>query len=481
MPEPHIAAAYVRVSTDDQMELSPDTQMEKIREYAAKNGLLLLSEYIFHDDGISGRAAEKRPGFQQMIATAKDPSHPFDVIIVWKFSRFARNQEESIFYKSILRSKCKVDVVSVSEPLIAGPFGSLIERIIEWMDEFYSVRLAEEVKRSMTVNAKNGALQATPSFGYRAEDRRLVVVPEEAEIVREIFRRFIAGDAMFRIAKDLSARGVRTHRGNPFENRTVDYILNNPTYLGKLRWTPTGRTRRNFKNEDSIIADALHEPIIDAETWDAAQSRCAELKKSYKRYGKPSSERKHWLCGVVRCSACGATLIWSNPHFMKCNNYARGRCTTTQHIAVEALEESFLAQLQHDLTFAESVACVVQAAKPAHSDQRLQQQRARIVSRIDRLRDSYLDGIETLETYKAARQQMQAQLDDLDAQIAESAAVPVVDTAALLRNAIAAVLETLRSPTATVAQKYESAMSIIDRCTFDKSQMLLAISYKFIF
>ena len=481
MPEPRIAAAYVRVSTDDQMELSPDSQMEKIREYAAKNALLLLSEYIFHDDGISGRAAEKRPGFQQMIATAKDPSHPFDVIIVWKFSRFARNQEESIFYKSILRSKCKVDVVSVSEPLIAGPFGSLIERIIEWMDEFYSVRLAEEVKRSMTVNAKNGSLQATPSFGYRVENRQLVIVPEEAEIIREIFRRFISGDAMFRIAKDLSARGIRTHRGNPFENRTIDYILNNPVYLGKLRWTPTGRTRRNFKNEDSIIADALHEPIIDVETWDAAQARCAELKKSYKRYGKPSSERKHWLCGVVRCSACGATLIWANPHFMKCNNYAHGRCTTTQHIAVEALEESFLAQLQHDLTFAESVACVVQAAKPAHSDQRLQQQRAHIVSRIDRLRDSYLDGIETLETYKAARQQMQAQLDDLDAQIAESAAVPVVDAAALLRNAIAAVLETLRSPTATVAQKYESAMSIIDRCTFDKSQMLLSISYKFIF
>lgn len=481
MPEPRIAAAYVRVSTDDQMELSPDSQMEKIREYAAKNGLLLLSEYIFHDDGISGRAAEKRPGFQQMIATAKDPSHPFDVIIVWKFSRFARNQEESIFYKSILRSKCKVDVVSVSEPLIAGPFGSLIERIIEWMDEFYSVRLAEEVKRSMTVNAKNGSLQATPSFGYRVENRQLVIVPEEAEIIREIFRRFISGDAMFRIAKDLSSRGIRTHRGNPFENRTVDYILNNPVYLGKLRWTPTGRTRRNFKNEDSIIADALHEPIIDVETWDAAQARCAELKKSYKRYGKPSSERKHWLCGVVRCSACGATLIWANPHFMKCNNYAHGRCTTTQHIAVEALEESFLAQLQHDLTFAESVACVVQAAKPAHSDQRLQQQRSRIVSRIDRLRESYLDGVETLETYKSARQQMQAQLDDLDAQISESAAVPVVDAAALLRNAIAAVLETLRSPTATVAQKYESAMSIIDRCTFDKSQMLLSISYKFIF
>ena len=478
MSELRMAAAYVRVSTDDQLELSPDSQLEKIREYAARNGLLLPAEYIFHDDGISGRAADKRPGFQQMIAAAKDPSHPFDAIIVWKFSRFARNQEESIFYKSILRSKCKVDVLSVSEPLIAGPFGSLIERIIEWMDEFYSIRLSEEVKRSMTLKARKGILQSTPAFGYRMEDHKLVIVPEEAELVQEIFRRFIAGDAMFGIAKDLSARGVRTHRGNPFENRTVDYILNNPVYLGKLRWTPTGRTRRDFKNPDSIIADAQHEPIIDADTWAAAQARCAELKKSYKRYGKPSSERKHWLCGVVRCPTCGATLIWSNPHFMKCNNFAHGRCPTAQHIAVELLEESFLAQLQHDLTFAESLSCAVQTAHPAPTAQPLRQQRARLVSRMERLRDSYLDGIETLESYKAARQQMQAQLDALDAQISGAEAAPVVDTAALLRRAIAAVLETLRSPTATIAQKYESAMSVIDKCYFDKSQMLLTISYK---
>lgn len=71
-----------------------------------------------------------------MIAAAKSDGHPFDVILLWKFSRFARNQEESIVYKSMLRNKCHVDVVSISEPLIEGPFGGLIERIIEWMDEF---------------------------------------------------------------------------------------------------------------------------------------------------------------------------------------------------------------------------------------------------------------------------------------------------------------------------------------------------------
>ena len=477
MPDLRTAAAYIRVSTDDQMELSPDSQLVKIREYAAKNDLLLLPQYIFHDDGISGRAAQKRPGFQQMIAAAKDPSHPFDVIVVWKFSRFARNQEESIFYKSILRSKCKVDVISVSEPLIAGPFGSLIERIIEWMDEFYSVRLSEEVKRSMTVNAKKGNLQSTPSFGYKAEDHTLVVVPEEAEIVREIFRRFISGEAMYALAQSVNARGIRTHRGNPFENRTIDYILNNPVYIGKLRWTPTGRTRRDFRNADSIIADASHPAIIDIPTWEAAQARILELKRAYKWHNKPAAGRKHWLCGIVRCPTCGSTLAFSAPHYMQCNGRLHGKCTTSQHIPVELLEEAFLQQLQHDLTFSGSVSCTVRRISAPDASQDLRQRRARLASRIDRLRDAYLDGIEALSDYKAARLQLQRQLDSIDAEIKKADAASLPDTASALRAAIAATLETLRSPDATVAQKHESAQRIIEKCYFDKSQMLLTIFY----
>lgn len=481
MSELRIAAAYIRVSTDDQMELSPDSQLVKIREYAAKNNLLLLPQYIFHDDGISGRAAEKRPGFQQMIAAAKDSSHPFDTIIVWKFSRFARNQEESIFYKSILRSKCKVDVISVSEPLIAGPFGSLIERIIEWMDEFYSVRLSEEVKRSMTVNAKKGNLQAIPSFGYKVEDHSLVVVPEEAEIVREIFRRFVAGEAMYALSQSINARGIRTHRGNPFENRTVDYILNNPVYIGKLRWTPTGKMRRDFRNADSIIADASHSPIIDIPTWEAAQARILELKKAYKWHSKPASGRKHWLCGIVRCPTCGSTLAFTAPHYMQCNGRLHGKCTTSQHVPVELLEEAFMQQLQHDLTFSDSVACTVQRVSTPDAAQELRQKRARLASRLDRLRDAYLDGVESLADYKAARQQLQSQFDSIDADIKKADAASIPDTASALRAAIASTLETLRSPDATIAQKYESAQRIIEKCFFDKSKMLLTIFYRLTF
>ena len=130
---------YVRVSTDKQEELSPDSQAKLLKDIAHKNGVIISK--IFYDLGVSGRKAEKRPEFQKMIAMAKSSDHPVDAILVWKFSRFARNQEESIVYKSLLKKKHNVDVISVSEPLVDGPFGSLIERIIEWMDEYYSVRL----------------------------------------------------------------------------------------------------------------------------------------------------------------------------------------------------------------------------------------------------------------------------------------------------------------------------------------------------
>ena len=101
-----------------------------------------------------------------------------------------RNQEESIVYKSLLRRQCGIDVLSVSEPRLDGPFGSLIERIIEWMDEYYSIRLSDEVKRGMTEKALRGGYQARPPLGYRIAERGKppVIVPEEAKIVRLIFR-----------------------------------------------------------------------------------------------------------------------------------------------------------------------------------------------------------------------------------------------------------------------------------------------------
>lgn len=484
MPDPRFGAAYIRVSTDDQAELSPETQLEEIRKYAQREGVVLLQDQIYIDSGISGKKAERRPEFMRMIATAKEKDCPFSVILLWKYSRFARNQEESIFYKSILRSKCNVDVVSVTEPLIAGPFGSLIERIIEWMDEFYSIRLSQEVKRSMSVNAQRGKLQCTASFGYRVEGGRLVPEEEEAQLVRRIFDSFLSGKGLFPIAKELNDLGVRTHRGNRFENRTVEYILRNPVYIGKLRWNPTGRTRRDFFNENIIVADSDHEPLVSLETWDAAQRRLDEVKAQWGYKARPTSDLKSWLSGLVRCSACGATLIFAKPHFYKCNNYARGRCTHSQHIRADLLEAAILARLEADARTSGELGYEITYTNQSGGGDlaRLEAALHQIQTKQSRLQDAYLSGVLDLDAFAASKRGLdqseaaiRQELEDFHSKTDEAA------IRRTLQASISAALATLRPAEASLEQKNTAARSIIETCTFDKASSTLSITYRVIF
>lgn len=152
------AAAYIRVSTDDQVEFSPDSQLKAIRKYAKEHDMILPEEFIFADEGISGRKTDKRVEFQRMIGMAKIKPKPFDVILLWKFSRFARNREDSIVYKSMLRKQCGIEVISISEQLSEDKTSILIEALIEAMDEYYSLNLAEEVKRGMSEKFSRGGV-----------------------------------------------------------------------------------------------------------------------------------------------------------------------------------------------------------------------------------------------------------------------------------------------------------------------------------
>ena len=217
-----VGALYIRVSTDDQVEYSPDAQIRLGLEYAKKNNIIVPKKYIYQDDGISGRHAKNRPAFQELIATAKSEEHPIDVIIVWKFSRFARNQEEAIVYKNLLR-KSKIDVVSVSEPIPDGVIGDLVERIFEWMDEYYSINLSGEVMRGMTERARKGQYNSSPPLGYKMVDGAPVIVPEQAEIVTKIFNWYVNdGMSFFDIAKKLNAWDLKL---NAMENFKTEPLL----------------------------------------------------------------------------------------------------------------------------------------------------------------------------------------------------------------------------------------------------------------
>lgn len=480
-------AAYIRVSTDKQEELSPDAQRRLIIEYAKKNGILLSDKDIFIENGISGKKADKRPMFKQMIAIAKSKEHPYDVILVWKFSRFARNQDESILYKSLLRKK-NVDVVSISEPIIDGPFGSLIERIIEWMDEYYSINLSSEVKRGMTEKALRGGYQATTPLGY---DHHADGVPtinlQEAQIVRQIFQEYINGADFSTIARNLNDAGFRTRRGNPFELRVVRYILRNPFYIGKIRWNRAkhGAYTENDP-EDIIIVDGQHTPIISEEAFNTANDRINREFRPVRRKG--TCYTKHWLCGVLKCGYCGANLIYVNNKRNKCGTgnfqcykYAKGlhkkSCSVSQKIAEESVMEALeriLSTGYVDFKYSAPLTDSSNSKLPF-----LKKELESLVKKEQRIKAAYIDGIDTLDEYKANKNRIADERKQITKKIHELSVPTNVDTTALQQQMLLRcrnIYDILKSA-ADNEKKAAAIRSICESITFDRD----TCTFKYVF
>ena len=159
------AAIYARVSSEKQdVDLSISAQLKALRDYAVKNGHDVVKEFV--DEAESGKTSA-RSAFREMIALARRFSKPFDIILVWKYSRFARSREDSILFKAILRRN-GVKVISISEPFEDTPTGRLFEAMIESLDEFYSANLGEEVARGMRESASRGFYVGSYApYGYR--------------------------------------------------------------------------------------------------------------------------------------------------------------------------------------------------------------------------------------------------------------------------------------------------------------------------
>lgn len=459
-----VAAAYIRVSTDDQAEYSPASQLEKIRLYAERNQILLPKEFIFVDEGISGRKTKNRPAFNEMIGLAKRNPKPFDVILVWKFSRFARNREDSIVYKSMLRKEHNIDVVSVSEDIGDDKLSILIEAIIEAMDEFYSINLAEEVKRGMTEKAKRGGVLSIPGFGYKVENGEYIVVPEEAEIIRKVFNDYVNGKGLLTIAKALNAMGIKTHRGNKIENRTVEYWLNNPLYIGKTRWNPDGKLSRNYTADTAIITDGPHEPIIDIETWDKAQKKMQEQKARFRKFF--NSDRKglsHWLTGILRCEKCGKVLSYQGGYF-GCSERSRGKCDGVGYIKAEKIANIILNILSEielpnvELDFADP-----NSAKEVNinDDSRIiSAQIQRLEIRLERVKLAYEDGVDTLEEYKAKKKAITDEIDKLNEMLKQAHEEEPKEEVKLNKKELRRLTEVLKDADVSNMEKNNMARTI---------------------
>lgn len=487
------AALYIRVSTDKQEELSPDSQKRLLLEYAKSHNMIVSQKHIYTENGISGRKADKRPKFQQMIAAAKSDEHPFDVILLWKFSRFARNQEESIVYKSMLRNKCHVDVVSISEPLIEGPFGGLIERIIEWMDEFYSIRLSGDVTRGMTENALRGAYQCRPPLGYRIPYHKATpeIIPEEAEIVRLIFDKYVNSRmSLFALTKYLNSLGLKTNRGKPFEKRSLEYILQNPGYAGDIRWNRTVNETKEIRDPSEwIIRPGHHPAIISKELFLAAQER---FQAEYKpRNAKPSEISKHWLSGLLKCPSCGRSLSSCVMHrktapdtfSFQCYGYLKGKCSHNCYVRAEEIEPAVIKALE-DAIRRGSVAYTVKKNQThrQNNDTELETMKKnldRLEQKEARAREAYMDGIDTKEEYRKNKERLQQERSELEELISrlEQADPEETDNSARIINNITSVLDIIQSPQFTMQEKNAAMKSIVDQIIFYKDRMHIDVDY----
>lgn len=486
--ETKYAFGYVRVSTGKQDELSPDSQAKLLKDYAKSHGYVVSK--IFYEVGISGRKADKRPEFQKMIGLAKSSDHPADAILVWKYSRFARNQEESIVYKSLLKKKHNVDVISVSEPLVDGPFGSLIERIIEWMDEYYSVRLSGEVTRGMKEKAERGGYQARPPLGYKIVTHKEppVIVPEEAKIVRLIFEKYANENlGIFEIARLLNMHNFKTSHGKEFERRSIEYILQNPTYCGMIRWNRTINESNEIRPESEwIVTDGEHHAIISKELFDKAQER---YKREYRPRGaRPVSTYKHWLSGVVKCPACGRTMtantIRNNTrvysHF-RCYGYTKGKCMANNSISSIKLEPAVLESIKTVLDNGKITYRKIEAKTDDTVDLKtiLEDQIKKIDVKLQRIKEAYMNGIDTMEEYKENKQAVQEEKQHLEKQLSEIKEEKNNskddDEDMLLR--VKNVYDILSSDSVDATTKNDVLRSVVEKIIYEKDKDLLKVYY----
>lgn len=486
--ETKYAFGYVRVSTGKQDELSPDSQAKLLKDYAKSHGYVVSK--IFYEVGISGRKADKRPEFQKMIGLAKSSDRPADAILVWKYSRFARNQEESIVYKSLLKKKHNVDVISVSEPLVDGPFGSLIERIIEWMDEYYSVRLSGEVTRGMKEKAERGGYQARPPLGYKIVTHKEppVIVPEEAEIVKLIFEKYANENlGIFEIARLLNMHNFKTSHGKEFERRSIEYILQNPTYCGMIRWNRTINESNEIRPESEwIVTDGEHPAIISKELFGKAQER---YKREYRPRGaRPVSTYKHWLSGVVKCPACGRTMtantIRNNTrvysHF-RCYGYTKGKCMANNSISSIKLEPAVLESIKTVLDSSKITYRKIETKTDDTVDLKtiLEDQIKKIDVKLQRIKEAYMNGIDTMEEYKENKQAVQEEKQHLEKQLSEikeeKSNSKDDDEDMLLR--VKNVYDILSSDSVDATTKNDVLRSVVEKIIYEKDKDLLKVYY----
>lgn len=493
-------ALYYRVSTEEQAleGHSIPAQRKILTDYAIREGWEVVAEYA--DEGESART-DDRPEFQRMIAEAKQKPRPFDVILVHKYDRFARNREDSIVYKKILRKDLGIDVVSISEPVEDGPVGMLMEGILELLAEYYSINLAQEVKKGMKQGASSGKAMGMAPLGYRVgESGNLTIVPEDARVVKWIFDMYTSEAIGLRgLAIELRENGAQLF-GEPgtrfnWSAPGLRAIIVNPAYVGRLVWNrrDSNKGHKLRPSSEWVSTDNAHEALISLSQWEEAN----QILSGRKRPRSPKTE--YLLYGMVRCMECGGSLskqymTWTangqriKRDCLRCTRNTHSGTCYFNYIWMDDIEQAVFQYLQDilDGRISGQELSVSNPNSPITSTEReldsSRKELARLSEKFDRQVVAYENGILDIEQLRQAKSRLENDKSAITRRIQELEKVLATGTKVIpigdIRTNLTRVLAIAQNTSVPIPERRAALAEVIDVITYSKNHDLLRITLK---
>lgn len=279
------AVIYARYSSDKQTEQSIEGQLHVCYDYAERNNIVVVGEYI--DRAVSGKT-DNRNDFQRMLKDSHKKA--WDYVLVYKLDRFSRNKYEMATHKKTLKDN-KIKLLSAMENIPDTPEGIILESLLEGMAEYYSVELAQKVRRGMNETRRKGNYTGgNLAYGYKVENKKIIINEDEANVVRYMFEEYAKGKTAQQISDALAEKGIYKY-GKPFRLNTMYKMLANEKYVGIYRFN------------DEIFTNTYPQ-IISKEIYDIVSNKLARNK-----YGKKSITEPYLLRKKLKCGYCGGTMI----------------------------------------------------------------------------------------------------------------------------------------------------------------------------
>ena len=421
-------AIYIRYSSENQRDgYSVEYQLDECKKYIKQHDMLFVNSYI--DEATTGKTTANRSAFFDMLGDVKRGL--YDCVVVYKYSRFARNLVEATLYAHQIE-KAGAKLISAMERIDdSTPEGKMMRNIIMIMDEYYSDNLATFVQSSMHTAAKSGRIMGgTAPLGYRLNsDKRLEIDEHEAEIIRSIFGLYASGFSLADILRWTVDKGYRTRRGNPFTESALYVILRNEKYIGRFVY--------EVKGYDAIIIEDAVPRIIDDETWHRVQEKISECLQN-KHQPKPRlKERSYPLTGKIVCGCCGNSYIGSakvsrkrnqDYSYYVCRGKKKMKICHNKDIRKEQVEDFVFGEIKKRLLNPDIIDRIARETYEIVSDgtgdieaeiKKLKAEKTKIEKRLEILLDAMLDGEIPKSVMNKKSEKLNAELEAIQKQLDE--------------------------------------------------------------